>query len=129
MLVRLNSHVVFCGAALLLAQFVSVAEAQPSYASKERSNSAVAHYARARAMCVETLEEIDMLNRDIFMQAGGESFNYIPALNDTGKHINALYDLIVNHLQGWSSTRESNDKAVQEKQLQQQLAKQLGAGQ
>jgi len=32
-------------------------------------------------------------------------------------------------LQGWSSTRESNDKAVQEKQLQQQLAKQLGAGQ
>jgi len=81
------------------------------------------------ADCVETLEEIDMLNRDIFMQAGGESFNYIPALNDADKHIDALYGLIVNHLQGWSSTRESNDKAVQEKQLQQQLAKQLGAGQ
>lgn len=82
------------------------------------------------ADCVETLEEIDMLNRDIFMQAGGESFNYIPALNDTDKHIDALYGLIKNHLQGWFLADESDvTEMKQEKQLQQQLAKQLGAEQ
>ena len=82
------------------------------------------------ADCVETLEEIDMLNRDIFMQAGGESFNYIPALNDTDDHIEALYKLISQHLQGWDLTRYGNSADVKdEKNLQQQLAKQLGAEQ
>lgn len=40
--------------------------------------------------CLETLEEIAMTNRAIFMQAGGESFAYIPALNDTDQHVTAL---------------------------------------
>jgi protoporphyrin/coproporphyrin ferrochelatase len=44
--------------------------------------------------CLETLEEIAQQNRAIFLQAGGKSFNYIPALNDTDKHINLLADLV-----------------------------------
>lgn len=36
------------------------AEAQVRYASDKRSNTAIAHYARARAMCVETLEEFEV---------------------------------------------------------------------
>lgn len=31
--------------------------------------------------CLETLEEISKTNREIFMQAGGKSYAYIPALN------------------------------------------------
>ncbi len=82
------------------------------------------------ADCVETLEEIDMLNREIFMQAGGESFNYIPALNDTDLHIDAIYQLITQHLQGWPLVDyKNNADLAAEKKMQQQLAKQIGANQ
>lgn len=53
------------------------------------------------ADCLETLEEIDMLNRRLFLAAGGERFRYIPALNDRPDHVEALADLVVRHLQGW----------------------------
>lgn len=46
--------------------------------------------------CLETLAEINMLNREIFLDAGGESFSYIPALNDQCKHIEALANIIRN---------------------------------
>ena len=46
------------------------------------------------ADCLETLEEIQMENRDIFLEAGGETFNYIPCLNDDKEHIAALLSLI-----------------------------------
>ena len=38
------------------------------------------------ADCLETLEEIDQENREIFMHAGGKRFNYIECLNDDPKH-------------------------------------------
>lgn len=44
--------------------------------------------------CLETLEEIALQNRDIFLQAGGESFNYIPALNDADEQVKMLAELI-----------------------------------
>ncbi|MEL6711201.1 MAG: ferrochelatase [Pseudomonadota bacterium] len=53
------------------------------------------------ADCLETLEEIAQENRDIFIQAGGEQFQYIPCLNDTTEHIDVLADLVSRHLQGW----------------------------
>jgi ferrochelatase len=46
------------------------------------------------ADCLETLEEIALQNRDIFLQAGGETYRYIPALNDSAEHIDALYSLV-----------------------------------
>jgi ferrochelatase len=42
------------------------------------------------ADCLETLEEIDMENREIFQEAGGGRFRYIAALNDRDDHIAAL---------------------------------------
>ncbi len=51
--------------------------------------------------CLETLEEIAMENRDEFLHAGGESYHYIPCLNDRREHIAALSELIVHHAQGW----------------------------
>jgi ferrochelatase len=53
------------------------------------------------ADCLETLEEIDMRNRSFFTEAGGETFSYIPALNDSPAHITALTDIIVHHCQDW----------------------------
>lgn len=53
------------------------------------------------ADCLETLEEIDCENRNVFLKAGGQSYSYIPALNDTEQHIEFLTDLLGKHLQGW----------------------------
>ena len=48
------------------------------------------------ADCLETIEEIGEENRSNFMDAGGESYAYIPALNDREDHIDCLTQLIIN---------------------------------
>ncbi|WP_223789762.1 ferrochelatase [Marinicella meishanensis] len=53
------------------------------------------------ADCLETLEEIAVENRGYFMDAGGETFSYIPALNDDTAHLSMLGGLITRHLQTW----------------------------
>lgn len=53
------------------------------------------------ADCLETLEEIGVQNRDLFLSAGGERYEYIPALNDRADHIDALAALVVRHSSGW----------------------------
>ncbi|GAB4347760.1 MAG: ferrochelatase [Gammaproteobacteria bacterium] len=53
------------------------------------------------ADCLETLEEIDQQNREIFLRAGGEAFGYIPALNDGDAHIAALVSVVERELAGW----------------------------
>lgn len=53
------------------------------------------------ADCLETLEEIDEQNREIFLHAGGERYRYIPALNDRPDHIRAIAEIVLDHLQGW----------------------------
>jgi len=54
------------------------------------------------ADCLETLEEIAMENRDTFLGAGGERYEYIPCLNDQQIHIDMLAGLVEKHLSGWS---------------------------
>lgn len=56
------------------------------------------------ADCLETLEEIDGLNREIFEHSGGERFRYIPCLNDRADHVRALADLVERNLQGWTES-------------------------
>lgn len=46
------------------------------------------------ADCLETLEEINIRNRAVFTQAGGEVYHYIPALNDSPQHLHALMEII-----------------------------------
>lgn len=46
------------------------------------------------ADCLETLEEIAIRGKEIFMHAGGKPFYYIPALNDCEEHITALANII-----------------------------------
>jgi protoporphyrin/coproporphyrin ferrochelatase len=40
--------------------------------------------------CLETLEEMAIENRALFIEAGGTDYRYIPALNDTETHVNAI---------------------------------------
>ncbi len=46
--------------------------------------------------CLETLDEIEHEGRKTFQLAGGGEFSYIPALNDTNAHVNALTEIILN---------------------------------
>ncbi|HET9865183.1 MAG TPA: ferrochelatase [Steroidobacteraceae bacterium] len=47
------------------------------------------------ADCLETLEEIGMENRDAFLAAGGEQYQYVPALNARAGHVAALQGLVL----------------------------------
>tara|TARA_Y100000996_G_scaffold413506_1_gene401911 strand:+ start:8180 stop:9202 length:1023 start_codon:yes stop_codon:yes gene_type:complete len=51
--------------------------------------------------CLETIEELNEENREIFMKNGGKKFGYIPCLNDREDHILLLTTLLENELHGW----------------------------
>lgn len=53
------------------------------------------------ADCLETLEEIALLGRDTFLKAGGERFDYVPALNDGQGHTQALARLVTRACADW----------------------------
>ena len=51
--------------------------------------------------CIETLEELDIAGREIFMAAGGEQFATIPCLNDGDEFIAAMEVISRRELAGW----------------------------
>jgi ferrochelatase len=53
------------------------------------------------ADCLETLEEIALRYRENFIGAGGERFEYIPALNSDSGQVELMTALVRDHLQGW----------------------------
>lgn len=67
------------------------------------------------ADCLETIEEIGIENRDYFLEAGGENYQYIPALNATRSHIDMLTGLVQQNLQSWGSEQagERKNRATQ----------------
>jgi protoporphyrin/coproporphyrin ferrochelatase len=44
--------------------------------------------------CLETLEEMAMENKSVFLESGGSDYRYIPALNDSDAHVNAMAKLL-----------------------------------
>ena len=58
--------------------------------------------------CLETLEEIAMQNAELFIESGGESLHYVPALNARDDHVRFLADLIDRHLSGWPRAYSDN---------------------
>ena len=73
--------------------------------------------------CLETLEEIDMQNRELFESAGGGRYSYIPALNDSSAHTALLKDLVGVHMQGWEGATNS----LEQRQATQRRAQATGA--
>jgi len=53
------------------------------------------------ADCLETLEEINEMNRRTFIEAGGANFGYIPCLNAEPPHIQMMSQLVEQHTAGW----------------------------
>ena len=51
--------------------------------------------------CLETLEEINVEARELFLDNGGKSFTYIPCLNDNKYSIDFLKSIITKNLLGW----------------------------
>jgi ferrochelatase len=70
------------------------------------------------ADCLETLEEIAMADREIFLQAGGENYGYIPCLNDQPSHINMLCQQIIKRI----------DSTTQAVRVDERKARALAAG-
>jgi protoporphyrin/coproporphyrin ferrochelatase len=48
--------------------------------------------------CIETLEEVDMEYRDLFLGLGGKNFSLVPCLNDSDDSIKLINDLLENNL-------------------------------
>jgi protoporphyrin/coproporphyrin ferrochelatase len=65
------------------------------------------------ADCLETLEEIAQEGRDDFLKAGGQTYHYIPALNEDDAWIKALADLTERHLAGWPSRAVTDLQALE----------------
>jgi len=53
------------------------------------------------ADCLETLEEIALEGRALFLKAGGERFDYVPALNARAEHVQALSGLLRRNIGDW----------------------------
>ncbi|MBF0188523.1 MAG: ferrochelatase [Magnetococcales bacterium] len=53
------------------------------------------------ADCLETLEEIAISGKETFMEAGGESFEYLPCLNDHEAWMHGLESIVRTELSGW----------------------------
>lgn len=51
--------------------------------------------------CLETLEEIAMQNRELFLEAGGTAFTYHPCLNDSADHASFLANLALAQCRDW----------------------------
>ena len=75
------------------------------------------------ADCLETLEEIAIEGKKTFTEAGGNEFHYIPCLNEHPAWINALTQITLNHLQGWSVPQRTAEEAA----LCRERAAKLGA--
>ena len=56
------------------------------------------------ADCLETLEEIAIEGKAIFLSAGGREFHYIPCLNERNDWIHALASIVAANLPGWTDT-------------------------
>ena len=56
------------------------------------------------ADCLETLEELAIQNEEVFKQAGGECYAYIPALNSRDDHLELLNHLLQANLDALKQT-------------------------
>jgi protoporphyrin/coproporphyrin ferrochelatase len=77
------------------------------------------------ADCLETIEEIAVENRDYFLESGGQTYGYIPCLNDRPEHVGMLAALIERHCAGWPELEPAADAGAVARRLER--ARALGA--
>ena len=62
--------------------------------------------------CLETLEEIGIDGKSLFLGAGGREFHHIPCLNERNDWLHALTDLVLDNLQGWAAGGPAADREM-----------------
>jgi protoporphyrin/coproporphyrin ferrochelatase len=77
--------------------------------------------------CLETLEEIAIEGQAQFLAAGGEQLRYVPCLNDSGRFIRALADLVERNVSGWPVDAGQQEQQSREAQRSAELAIAMGA--
>ncbi len=75
--------------------------------------------------CLETLEEISQEAQEAYLHAGGETFHYIPCLNDSVPWIQGVHAICQEHMAGWAL--QAADASALE--ASRQAALKLGASQ
>ena len=50
------------------------------------------------ADCLETLEEINLRYRQLFLENGGEEFHYVPCLNSADTFVEAIQEIVHPHI-------------------------------
>lgn len=58
--------------------------------------------------CLETIEEIKVQNKEVFMAAGGEEFRYVRALNASADHVEVMCELVDDRLEPVYSAEASS---------------------
>jgi protoporphyrin/coproporphyrin ferrochelatase len=67
--------------------------------------------------CLETLEEIELRNRETFLANGGTAYDYVPALNSSDAQVALLTELIERHTRGWPGPSTAPDVASAERAM------------
>ena len=67
--------------------------------------------------CLETLEEIEGENKEIFQHAGGGEFRYVPCLNDSEDCIDLLFELIKENSHGWLIDKQNWDQPAVDREV------------
>ncbi len=78
--------------------------------------------------CLETLDEIAVEGRDEFLAAGGERFDYVPALNASPAQLDLMVDRIIRHASGWPELDSVHDEDGYQLKLKQSRELALAAG-
>jgi protoporphyrin/coproporphyrin ferrochelatase len=68
------------------------------------------------ADCLETLEEIAMEGKHAFIGAGGQSFHYIPCLNDDPMWVEGMAKIIETHCMGWPTSSPTSNEQQQSRE-------------
>jgi protoporphyrin/coproporphyrin ferrochelatase len=80
------------------------------------------------ADCLETLEEIAIVNAELFRKSGGGELRYVPALNADAAHVRFLGELVAKHSAGWPEQEGvTAESAALEAGAGAQRARRLGA--
>lgn len=83
------------------------------------------------ADCIETLEEISIEGRHLFLSSGGKEFHYIPCLNESPAWLTALAEIAEQNMLGWPtmSNAAAREHRRQEAEISRTRARLMGASQ
>ena len=67
------------------------------------------------ADCLETLDELDIELHEEFIEHGGETFTYIPCLNDSADGMRVIEEVAIENLRGWVDVTSSPARQTSKK--------------